>query len=437
MGLLTYRKIEKDFPGGLYLPLLDQPVPLKIINPGILSSLLALPLRIGDGSIMRPVVAQDEIVKAGQLLAQSGDGYYIYSPCDAQVKSQSEAFVEYRPGQPVLQLQCISEEIQGCTCPEFSLERFSQKQNEMMLNVVDRSGIVNPTDGQPLSRLLRKLKNQNVTHVIANATGLEPDLVASLVVLDKFPEQVFTAQAILRQWLNASEAIMAYPYHFEIDRNAAETWNVKCVPVSEKYPQGRDALILKTLHNSGNINNKIGIGAVFDIQMLRQLERLILAGQLPYDRIVTVCGDGVKKPGHYQVPVGTGVKDLINYAQVEKNISCVAAQSTLAGYAIDPETAVITTRSQAIIVLADKPVRQVGTCIRCGRCIENCPVGIDPMRIHSLAENEKYDQAVKIGVAKCIECGTCSYVCPASLPLDERIRLVKCKKNIQSSRCCQ
>ena len=306
----------------------------------------------------------------------------------------------------------------------------NETQKLAVLHAIDRAGLLVPDTREPLAELLQKLQRQNIRMVVANATPIEPSLNTPLAILHCMGEQVFAGLAILRNWLGAARSVMAYPHHFTIDREIADKWQVRCLPVSDKYPQARPASILRPLRKQRHLSRfrrPERSAVVFDMQLLRQVERLILANFLPTERIVTVSGDGVARPSHFIAPVGLPLKQLLERASIYDDAQCVIDGSSLAGVAVDPDKTVIGPVSQSFTVIRylSRPAAQ--PCIRCGWCIDDCPAGLNPVRLLRLYEKGKYELAARNGLHKCVECGICSYICPSHLPIMNAIRMMKNK----------
>ena len=228
---------------------------------------------------------------------------------------------------------------------------------------------------------------------------------------------------------------MAYPHHMQVDEATAREWQVKCVPVSEKYPQGRSRSVLRTLQRQGHLRGRASgrlRAEVFGVQMLCQVERAVLSGELPTERIVSIVGDGVSKPGHYRAPVGLPITELLARSGMYEDAECVVEGSSLAGEAIQRESAIVGTLSESYTVVRRVPSSHSYSCVRCGWCIDDCPAEVDPARLTELAELGRYAEAQHYGLFSCIECGICSYICPSNLPIMENIRMIKRKLSGQS-----
>lgn len=438
MGLLTQAKIDRDFTGGIYLPPLGKAPPLDRLESVDYRGPLRLPLCRGSGSPMHLSLQHGQKVAKDAVLACGDDGQCLYAPRAGVLGPPAAAWVDHQPRQPVITLLPPAEEnphhlAAGPESPgtnpfvSLAAAQSQLQRKQKVLEAIFQTGIVDPATGRLFAFTLEKLASGQIQTVIANAVPLEYEINTPLALLHHFPEQIFAGLAILKTWLGADQALMAYPHYFPIDKTTARQWQVQCVPVSEKYPQGTGPSVLGTLRKQGVLKRKHrpAAAAVFSIQILRQIERTVLAGHKSLDRTITVCGDGVARPRHFLAPVGMPLMDLLHAAQLQEHVQCVARKSSLTGEPINPENAVITPLSEAFIVLRQVVHPQPQRCIRCGRCIEYCPARIDPARLLHLAETGRFALAVRMGACSCVECGLCSYLCPSHLRIMANICMIK------------
>jgi len=452
MGLLT-PQIDRDFTGGIYLPPLGDIPPLDHIEPVDYEDTLFLPLTVDGKTTLDLVVNKGQQVGWQALLARAG-GYYLYAPRAGIIgevtaeNSPSSVWTAGKAQQQALSLRQVPDTLRDYThlssdykelitaslltsvedvahSPD---ERRGLQRKRVVWDKIEQAGIVLTENGLPLAHWLRRLSHEKVKTVVANATPLEATLNGCLAILARWPEQVFVGLAFLKTWLGADQAIMAYPHGFKIDKSVAEQWQVRCVAVSEKYPQARSGSVLRSLKNQrqlGKWDDKKDRAVVFEIQVLRQVERAVLAGEMPTERVITISGDGVRRPGHFIAPLGMPLRVLLKKSQMYEDSACVVEGSSLAGMAVDAQKAVIAPTSENYTVIRQIKREPPHNCIRCGWCIADCPAGIDPMRLYKLGQMRQGDRARQLSVTACMECGICSYICPSHLPLMEQIRIMK------------
>ncbi|MBN1436729.1 MAG: 4Fe-4S dicluster domain-containing protein [Sedimentisphaerales bacterium] len=422
-----------DIPGGIYLPGIGEPPSLTIQDWPDYQGPLYLPLATGRTEPMVPIVQPRQPVKQGELLARDDFGHFLYAPRCGVIAEQTTKTVFGHTEQPVLALQTSADatcDVAGANPLADTVNPWQAKTDaeryDLTCQSLARTGIMIGDHGETLIDLIKRAHDHAVAVVVANAVPVEPTLNGPLAVLQEHSPEVFAGLSILKTLLRAPQALAAHSYHFPIDCATAEQWNVRCVAVTEKYPQGLPGVLLRSLNKSPRYCLKRnGAAYIFDPQTLRAVERAVLGGSLLLERIVTVAGDGVLQPGHFRVPVGLPLRALLERAGLTDDWRCVVEGASLTGRSIDPDQAVVSARSGNFMVIRNfKPVRPE-RCIRCGWCIMDCPAGLDPARLSTVAEMGQYRTASSLNIEACMECGICSYICPSGLPIMESIRMMK------------
>ena len=146
------------------------------------------------------------------------------------------------------------------------------------------------------------------------------------------------------------------------------------------------------------------------------------------ERIVTVSGKGIKRPANLRVRIGTRVSDIIEYlGGLQNDVKKVILGGPMMGFATsDLSTPVTKTTAGILFLTADEvDLREGGTCVRCGWCLDACPMGLEPKEIALYVEAGKGKETAKFGTLDCFECGSCAFVCPAKRPLVQLIRIAK------------
>ena len=424
MNILKRHKIERNFPRGIYLSPLGKIPSFEIAELDCYTGELFIPVPELDDMPAELKVSDGSRVAAGDVLALCPER--VYSPCDGEIKSLTYC-----------QVQKYGECRAICLKPDrpFSTHIYIEHGNkavmpdktdsEYVLKLIAGSGVL-CSDGSLLYGKICDLKAKHIRVIIANAASPEPDINTPAAILNSYPDKVYTGMALIKHFFDAETAILAYPNELEIDTDYADIWQVRTVPISEKYPQYHPKCVLNTLRRQSVISRKDSEHCVvFDIQTLALIERVILAGIKPTERIVTVSGDAVENPAHFLVPVGLPVSELMEIAQVDSHFDCIVAGRSLTGMAIDPARTVVGPFCESFVVIKEAFRNAPDRCLRCGRCIEFCPAGLDPIRLNDLIELEDFVKAEQYGLFDCLECGLCSYCCPAGLKILENIRMAK------------
>ena len=220
-----------------------------------------------------------------------------------------------------------------------------------------------------------------------------------------------------------------------IDRSGAEDLFVEAVPT--KYPQGSEKMLIMALFGieipSGALPVSLGM-VMNNVGTLAALGRLLPAGEGLTERVITITGPGVARPGDYRVPLGTPLSFVLDWAgapAAETEARQVILGGPMMGQAITSLDTPITKGVSGILVfrsrdLVNRDGQATYPCIKCGECVESCPMGLNPSTLGMLAAKREYDQmGDHFHLGDCFECGCCTYVCPSNIPLVQQFRVAK------------
>jgi electron transport complex protein RnfC len=179
----------------------------------------------------------------------------------------------------------------------------------------------------------------------------------------------------------------------------------------------------------GGLPADVGV-AVYNVGTLAQMGDLLPRSRGLIERVVTVSGPGVKKPGNYLVPIGTPLHFLLGQAGTTDATHEVILGGPMMGMAVASLDVPVTKAVSGVVVLEqsdrDLEPRVVYPCIKCSECLSACPVHLNPSMLGQLAQNREYERmAAEMYLDQCFECGSCSYVCPSNIPLTQYFRIAK------------
>lgn len=202
-------------------------------------------------------------------------------------------------------------------------------------------------------------------------------------------------------------------------------------PLRVRYPQGGEKQLIEAVTGrrvpSGEL--PIAVGAVVvNVATIFAIYEALIEGEPLTERVVTVTGPSVKSPGNFRVAIGTPVSQLIELAGglPDDTAKVIFGGPMMGRAAVTIDTPVVKGTSGILILPAGDAERdQVEPCIRCARCVDVCPMGLEPYLISTLSRLGRYEDAEKEAITDCIECGSCSYTCPSRRPLLDFIRLGK------------
>jgi len=201
-----------------------------------------------------------------------------------------------------------------------------------------------------------------------------------------------------------------------------------------RYPQAHPRLLVAALTNRATPvdGTPVHCGVwVIDAATLADLCRAV-TGRTPVTwHTVTLLGDAVVTPGNYRMPAGLTVRQVVDRAGLAATPRRIIAGGWLNGVALHSPDVVLTRATRCLTVQArTRRPPPPAACIRCGACLEACPVGLDPRALYDRAERNRFDGVGRLYPQACLECGLCDYVCPSSLPLLRGVR--RCCNHVRS-----
>ena len=395
---------------------------------------VVIPLQQHIGAPCKAVVKAREEVTLGQLIGepQGRVSSPIYATVSGKVKSVGLA--PHPGGKRVMAVTIEASEEQ----PEWpwSERKPAPSGAEDILAAIRDAGIVGMGGaGFPTDVKLQPPPGKSIDTVILNGCECEPYLTADHRAMLEKPDRVSAGLGYLMQALGVKKAIVALE---DNKPDAAEAlkktdWpegaEVKVLPT--RYPQGAEKMLIDAC-----LGRKVPSGGLpMDVHVVVQNIATAVAvadavefGQPLVQRIVTVTGPGIVKPGNYVTRFGMSVGDLIEAAGgLKDGVGAVVFGGPMMGMTQAGMDSPVTKTTSGIIALMDEMVADEGTrnCLRCGRCVEACPMGLAPVRLALAAEKGRIDVMEDYNILDCIECGSCSYTCPSHRPLVPMIRLGK------------
>jgi electron transport complex protein RnfC len=429
---------DLTFKGGVNVPHhkeLTEKLPLeRAMEPEI----VAIPLHQHTGAPCEPLVKVGDTVKVGQKIGESQAfvSAPVHSSISGTVKSITPMAIPTG-----LTVNCVviesdgKNEIHESVKPKGSLEELSSKE---IIGIIKEAGITGMGGaGFPTHVKLSPPSDKKIDTIIINGAECEPYLTADHRLMVEEPKKiVFGLKAIMKA-VGAEKGIIGIesnkPNAIEALMDASKNEkNITIISLRPKYPQGDEKrLINVTLGRivpSGGLPMDVG-AVVSNISTTKAIAEAIIEGKPLYERAVTITGSGIKEPKNLIVKIGTSFKDVIEQCGgfnegAPGKIIMGGPMMGLSQYTIEVP---VIKGSGGILVLTEEEAKPIpmGPCIRCGRCVDVCPVNLQPLYLSNYSLRGKFDKTEKFHVLDCVECGSCSYVCPAKRPLAESIRVAK------------
>jgi electron transport complex protein RnfC len=443
---------KKDtFPHGIHPPENKDDTAGLPIRQFPFAPVLIVPLSQHLGKPAVPVVREGQEVVRGQTIAEA-DGFMsvaMHSPASGTIRrislapSISGKMVEAVYLEP---LPASTQEIaDGEPC---DLETATADE---IVTAIQRAGIVGLGGAAfPTHVKLRPPEGKTLDTLFINGVECEPFLTTDHRVMLEQTEDIFTGIRYLLKVTGTPSAIIAIeankPDAAEKLRAAAPKdlpVEVRVSPV--KYPQGAEKMVIKALLGreipSGGLPADVG-AVCCNVATTAEIGRLLPRGRGIQERVVTITGPGVRKKGNYRIPIGTTVRYALEQCDAVDDITRVFMGGPMMGPSVSNLDIPITKGTSGITAFTSAETgratghRKVYPCIHCARCVEACPIFLNPSQLGILAKNEEYEQmADEFNLMDCFECGSCSYVCPSHIPLVQYFRLAK--KMVRKVRAAQ
>lgn len=402
--------------------------PFETVPP---PSVATVPLQQDRGGVCALRVKKNDVVLAGQLIGESPkpNGASIHAPIPGKVTEVIKAFQDIR-GHAVPAVMIESDggatpcEVQAGTDPLAALQ---------MAGVVDFD-----RETAPLAAKLEEARFRNVGTLIVNALDSEPLLSSRARLLLEKVEKIAAGINTFKKILDLGRVILT------VDANAAEAvaeagrafgGSVQILPLRNKYPQAVDYLIAKRALNV-EIPFSLGVRITDVGALVVDVEAMVAVGrgQPVVERFISVA----TSKGHIKnlrVAIGTPVRAVLEHCRIPPEPGGkILAGGPMTGTAITGLDQPVTKEFTGIFVQGPNEVvkSEEAVCIKCGLCVEVCPMRLMPFLISGFSEKGKLAEAIHYDIFACIECGCCSYLCPVRIPMVQFIQFAK--KQIMAQR---
>ena len=280
-------------------------------------------------------------------------------------------------------------------------------------------------------------EGKKAEYLIINAVECEPYLTSDHRVMMEHAEEICIGVSILRKALGVPNAYIG------IENNKPEPIAVMTAmsknfqgiivePLKVKYPQGAEKQLINAITGrkvpSGKLPIDVGcvvsnVGTAFAVYEAVQKNKPLI------ENILTVTGKKLPSQHNYQVRIGITYNDIIKHSigELPENTGKVISGGPMMGKAVVNLDAPTTKGASSVLVMDESEARRAPetNCIRCGKCVNACPMGLEPYLFSSLVKNNRIEEAKIHNILDCIECGCCFFSCPANKPLTDEIRLGK------------
>ncbi len=416
--LLRHRKHTADHPTEML------PLPAKV----------QIPMSMHIGAPAAPIVKKGDAVTVGQCIGQPAGANGV--PVHASVSGTVSAIADYRtPFGTVCQSVIIESDGLQTPCPTLAPPKMDTKAE--FLAAVRESGSVG-LGGAGFPTFLKCSVEKTIDCLVVNAAECEPYLTSDCRQVLEHVDDVIGGIRLILQKLQIKRCIIG------IETNQAA--GIKCLldtlakdqsanaditvqPLPSRYPQGAEKVLV--FHTTGQVvpEGKLSFDVgvlVMNVSTCAFLYRYCQTGMPLVERRITVDGDAVAKPCNLIVPIGTPLRDLLNYADCDIDATKrILLGGPMMGMAVCDLDMPIVKANNGLLAFCAVPEVKTTACIRCGRCMDACPMHLMPMQLEKAYRKQNVAALQAYHVMLCMNCGSCSFVCPAKRPLAESNQLAK------------
>lgn len=397
------------------------------------------------GAPCTPTVAKKDKVSEGDLIGEvvKGLGVPIHAPAAGTVKAFGMSAHPMRVSVPSLTIK---------TDPDVPPRQYRKSDwqgfgREELLQKVHDAGIVGVGGaGFPTHVKLNPPPDNPVDTLILNGAECEPYITADYRQMLESSAEIVEGAKIILKILGIKKCVIGIennkPEAIKVMTEAAAAgstpdYRISVQPLQVKYPQGSEKQLIQTLTGrmvpAFALPSAVGV-VVHNVSTTKAIHDAIVLGKPLYEKIVTISGKGIRRPANLRVKVGTRISDIVAYlGGVTPELSKVIMGGPMMGFAVSSLDIPVTKTTSAVLFLAEEEIDTSphSQCIRCGWCLDACPMGLEPKEIALHVEAGRAEETGKFGVFECFECGCCSYSCPAKRPLVQFVRLAKMKAKNQ------
>jgi electron transport complex protein RnfC len=398
---------------------------------------IVLPLRQNAGKPARAIVAPGDRVERGDVIGEA-DGYVsvpIHAPAAGTVSG-----IDWWPHPDGTMDRAIRIEVDRFS-PQIPRPRIVPEWDGLTADevraAVQQAGVVGLGGAAfPTHVKLNPPEDTSVELLLINGAECEPYLTSDHRVMVEYPERVHFGIRVMMQCLGVDRAVIGVENNKpdaigRLRSTIPEDLDVEVIGLTVKYPQGAEKMLIKAVTGrevpSGKLPMHVG-AVVQNVGSIAAIAEVFETGYPLIERIVTITGPGIRKPQNLIVPVGTKVRDVIDFSGgLAEDATEVIFGGPMMGLPQPDLDVPVVKGTSGIVVLTETESSRPRSmpCIHCGRCLEACPVFLNPQQLGQLAQLGRYTQMEEYHLNDCMLCGSCSYVCPSNIPLSQMFALGK------------
>lgn len=429
------RKLHR-FHGGIHPPGNKAESTRSDIAHAPLPSRLVVPLHQHAGEAAKPIVQVGDHVLKGQLIGMP-DGFIssaVHAPTSGMVSAIDMQLIAHPSGLPNLCATLIpdgKEEWVPLSAIDYRDHTPAELQHMLrMAGVVGLGGAAFPSD------IKLRIGESKVTTLILNGAECEPYITCDDMLMRERAAEMVQGMEMLRFMLGAEKVLVGIEDNkpqaiAALHQAVADSGlDFEVVAIPTIYPGGSAKQLIRVLTGlevpSGRLPTEIGVQC-FNVATAYGVHRALAHGEPLLSRIVTIAGN-VRQARNYEALIGTPIAELVALSEALPDTNGYIMGGPMMGIPLPEVRVPVVKATNCVIAASDSlfpPPPPVMPCIRCTRCVEVCPVDLQPQDLFWFAQSKEFGRAQAFNLFECIECGACSYVCPSHIPLVQYYRFAK------------
>ncbi len=423
--------------GGVHPPDEKHRTAALAVEDAPLPERLVVPVSQHIGAPARPVVKKGDRVLAGQVLAEAV-GFVsvpVHAPTSGTVRRVDAVAHPMGTPQPAVEIEADGDDAWAEPLepiPEpLAADPSELRRRIQAAGIVGLGGATFPTHVK-----LSPPPEATIDAVILNGVECEPYLTADHRLMLEAADEILAGLRIILHLFGLERGAVGIEKNkpdaiAEMGRRAGNGGWAEVVPLAVRYPQGAEKQLIQAVLGrevpSGALPMAVG-AVVQNVATAAAIHAAVVRGRPLVERVVTVTGPGVREPKNLRFRVGTPVRHLVDLCGgLAGDVAKVVLGGPMMGLAQHTLDVPAIKGTSGVLCLTRDRVRTAppGPCLRCGRCVDACPMGLAPTGIVAAIGADQVAEADRFHALDCIECGSCAYVCPASIPLVQSIRYAK------------
>ena len=394
------------------------------------------------GAPATPVVQKGDKVKVGQLIgeAQAFMCANVHSPVSGTVVKVEPCKDAFGLAKPAVYIKVEGDEWMESIDRTPDIKRECTLEPKQIVDKLKEMGIVGLGGATFPAHIKYSVpEGKKAEYLIINAAECEPYLTSDYRVMMEHAEEVCIGVSILRKALGVPNAYIGIENNkplaiAKMQEMARQFEGIIVEPLKVKYPQGAEKQLINAVTGrkvpSGKLPIDVGcvvsnLGTAFSVYEAIQKNKPLI------ENILTVTGKKLPSQHNYIVRIGTTYNDIIKHSlgELPATTGKIISGGTMMGKAVVNLDAPTVKGNSSVLVMDEAEARRnpETACIRCGKCMHACPMGLEPYLFSALVKNGRIEEAKEHNILDCIECGCCFFSCPANKPLTDEIRLGKNK----------